>query len=1014
MTSGSGPRSDPKIATDAESNPNGQSKSRQGLPTLIKGSSYLFYPLQFQSLGLLPRVMAYNAIDQRGNDTPSPCSNASYTPSPPPHEHHEINRKLLPDDMDFDLPMRPSMTRVSSSASTPLRHPTPDLQSLQGAYLSNIERLEQSAERLSMGGSDIGEELRKIRSEQKRSESRRSSLINARSVEEASPAASRQFSYTHGSHASNSIAGINSVARSGGFSPEGYFPSPRGSIRSRSWSRRNSTKARSTSNGSRFAQMLDSPDVMTSPTNIVHDSIPSLPPPEPSAKVLRITNSDELPAIDTGDPLVTQDFLCVSPGPVPEDPPRASSADTYQQAQAAGLFSDFDGVHTTSQERPAVTPSPLDEVKPRQRESRLPSTARPQSYLEPLPGENMVYYPAPVPMMLNLPQKLSKNPTAPQRDKRRSQMLSGLDPDVRKSGAWLPNVVEGQDDGPMGDTGPIERIKDRRKTVGDLPPQLRASLFFDYPSAQQDVEMKGGSAVDTLDSILDASAFAPVSAFTDHPIVGRVGKEVYGRAPNDRRSSYMPTVEPESQKRRSSINLLKKRNSSSNLLDSVQKRNSSLLSLGFGKRKSSAPQVEEELGSPGPLAGPMPSEVTPLHDGNEVPESPGDVHVEFFDARSEIDGERVDEEFELTDSYSGAPTTLLAELQLRKAQQKQRNRTAATAFPDGMHSTLLELDAVAQIQKQSRTKKHTQLAWEDPNNQQPGTNDDDEDVPLGILYPSRKLNSDGRRGGHDDNRPLGLIARRDMEDNEPLSHRRARLRGEPPIHRTPSPYRNNAMNTFDSHQQAAPVDDDEDEGETLAQRLKRLKATKIPNNQKRDVSDDFASEIMSQFGGLDTQEKSALMDPKDEPQEETLAQRRARLQAEKSRNVSGESNGMTRPNVNKRRSMADLLQAHPAAGASSRVSSQNEKAPLPSSNAPKTPWTMQVQQRALSGEMPPPLRAINGNGMQHRVNSGGQPGIPNPLMFNANGPALTGLGDKGIGEVRNRDMIDRWRQSVMY
>ncbi|KAL8928970.1 MAG: hypothetical protein Q9172_000722 [Xanthocarpia lactea] len=930
----------------------------------------------------------------------------------------------MSNDMDFELPMRPSMTRMSSSASTPLRHPTPDLQSLQGAYLSNIERLEQSAERLSMGGSDIGEELRKIRTEQKRSESRRSSLINARSVEEeGSPAASRHFSYTHGSHASNSIAGVNSAARSGGFSPEGYFPSPRGSIHSTSWSRRNSTKARSASNGSRFAQVLDSQDELAPPTNISKSVTPILPPPEPPAKMLRVTNNNELPAIDTGEPLVPQDFLLASPEPDPENLPRASSADTYQQAQAAGLFSDFDGVHTTTQERPAVTPPPSDQGRRRQSSHRISSAGRPQSYLEPLPGENMVYYPAPVPMMLNLPQKLSKNPTAPQRNKRRSELLSGLDQDARKSGAWLPNVVEGLDDGPAEENEPLQKTQDRRRTVGDLPPQLRASLFFDYPSTQQDVEMKGGSAVETLDSILDASAFAPVSAFTDHPIVGRVGKEVYGRALNDRSSSYMPLVEAENQKRRSSINLLKKRNSGSNLLDNTQKRNSSLLGLGFGRRKSSAPQPEGELEDPEHLAGPIPSEVTPMHNGDDIPKSPADGHDEFFDAQSEIDGERADEESELIGSYSGAPTTLLAELQLRKEQQKQRNRTAATAFPNGMHSTLLELDAVAHIQKQARTKKHTQLAWEDRNLQHPGTNDDDdEDVPLGVLYPGRKPNLNGHRGAYDDNRPLGLIARRDMEDNEPLSHRRARLRGEPSIRRTPSPARNGTRYTLDQpgpqynrRQHVAAVDDDgDDEGETLAQRLKRLKSTNIPNNDKRNISDDFASEIMSQFGGLDAQEKPATTDVDNEPEEETLAQRRARLQAEKSRNVSGESNDITRPSVNKRRSMADLLQAHPAAGAGSRVSSGNGKVPLPSSSTPKTPWTMQVQQRALSGELPPPLPGIDGGSMNQRQGSGGQHGVPNPLMFNANGTTLKGLGDGGVGEVRNRDMIDRWRQSVLY
>ncbi|KAI4243079.1 MAG: hypothetical protein L6R40_003629 [Gallowayella cf. fulva] len=968
--------------------------------------------------------MAYNAID-----TATPSIDADDSPSPSPQPHRPSSDTiLLTDDMDFELPMRPSMTRVSSSASTPLRHPTPDLQSLQGAYLSNIERLEQSAEKLSMGGSDIGEELRKIRMEQKRSESRRSSLINARSVDEGSPAASRQFSYTHSSLPSNSIAGINSVARSGGFSPEGYFPSSRGSIRSGSWSRRNSTKARSASNGSRFAQMLDPQDEVASPANVANGSAPVHVLPGPPAKMLRVTNSDELPAIDSGEPFAANDFLRPSPEPVPEDLPRASSADTYQEAQAAGLFSDFDGVHTTTREHPTGSP-PNDEVRPRQASHRVSSAGRPQSYLEPLPGENMVYYPAPVPMMLNLPQKLSKNPTALQRDKRRSELLSGLDPSARKSGSWLPNVVEGQDDGPAERTEPLQRIRDRRRTVGDLPPQLRASLFFDHPSTQQDVEMKAGSAVETLDSILDASAFAPVSAFTDHPIAGRVGKEVYGRAPNDKRSSYMPLAQAEGDKRRSSINLLRKRNSSSNLLGHNQKRNSSLLSLGFGRRKSGAQQLEDELEDPGHLAGPMPSEVTPLRNGDEVPGSPEDAHEEFYDAQSEIDGERADQESELIGSYTGAPTTLLAELQLRKEQQKQRNRTAATAFPDGMHSTLLELDAVAQIQKQARTKKHTQLAWEDPDPQRAGAqDDDDEDVPLGVLYPGRKPNLNGQRGGYDDDdRPLGLIARRDMEDNEPLSHRRARLRGEPSIRTARSPERNNTMYTLDlpglqnNSSQQAVAEEDDDEGETLAQRLKRLKATKIPNNDRRNISDDFASEMMSQFGGLEEQKKPACTDADNEPEEESLAQRRARLQAEKSRNVSGESNGIAKPSVNKRRSMADLLQAHPAAGAGSRISSQNEKAPLPSSNTPKTPWTIQVQQRALSGEMhPPPLRGItsgahtNGIKANYEEGLGGQYGVPNPLMFNASGTAFDAAGEKGVGEVRNRDMIDRWRQSVLY
>ncbi|KAL8895444.1 MAG: hypothetical protein Q9207_008171 [Kuettlingeria erythrocarpa] len=948
--------------------------------------------------------------------------------------------------MDFEMPIRPSITRVSSTASTPLRHPTPDLQSLQGAYLNNIERLEQSAERLSMGGSDIGEELRKIRMEQKKSESRRSSFLNAHSIEEEAPSSVRQFSY--GPSASSSIAGINSLARSGGFSPEAYFASPRGSVRSGSWSRRNSTKARSASNCSRFAQMLDPKDLLASPIDAPTSLSPVMPPPEPSMGALRVTYNNSVAASSTGNIIETttppsttpEPTLQLTQGPAPADLSRPSSADTYRRAQVAGLFADFAGVHTATHEAPTDHASAEAEPRPRQSSNRISSAGRPQSYLEPIPGENMVYYPAPVPMMLNLPQKLSKQPQAPQMDKRRSKMLSGLDPNARKSAAWLPNTVEGED-GALAEEGESPRIKnDRRKTVGELPPQLRASLFFDYPSVQQDVEMKGGSAVETLDSILDASAFAPVSAFTDHPIAGRVGKEVYGRAPAERRLSYIPLAEPDTQSRRSSMNLLKKRNSSSNLLDDTQKRRSSLLSLGFGRRKSSAPQLEEGSGYPEYLAGPMPSEVSPLQHGDEVAEMEEDAEGGFFDAQSQLDGERADEESQLIGEYHGAPTTLLAELQLRKEQQKQRNRTAATAFPNGMHSTLLELDAVAQIQKQARTKKHTQLAWEDPNAQYAGLeNDDDEDVPLGVLFPGQKSKANGHRGAYDDNRPLGLIARREMEDNEPLSHRRARLRGEPSIRRTPSPDPRGNVNTLGppalqngSPQQLAGPDS-EDEGETLAQRLKRIRATRMPSNN-RTVSGDFTSEILSQFGGLEDQTSTPVLTTKnnvgpepEEAEEETLAQRRARLQAEKrqSRNVSDEStSGPTRPILNKRRSMADILQAHPAAGAGSRVLS-NGQAPLPSSNAPKTPWTMQVQQRALSGELPAALNgatgayprgqlplygngaAVNGNG---NGNVNGYHGVPNPLMFSGKGADRGG----GVPEVRNRDMIDRWRQSVLY
>lgn len=128
---------------------------------------------------------------------------------------------------------------------------------------------------------------------------------------------------------------------------------------------------------------------------------------------------------------------------------------------------------------------------------------------------------------------------------------------------------------------------------------------------------------------------------------------------------------------------------------------------------------------------------------------------------------------------------------------------------------------------------------------------------------------------------------------------------------------------------------DEEEGETLAQRVRRLKEASggtIGLPSARPVSGDFTSELMSQFGGdlLDTntkdkgkgkgKEKEISPSPGPE-EEETLGQRRKRLQAERSARAKEVGTQgpppeySETPQINKRRSMADILQAHPAAGA---------------------------------------------------------------------------------------------------
>lgn len=984
-------------------------KQRMNACTRATTHSYFISHAPIKTRSACP--MAYNAIAQGRHDAFSD-SNSSPTSSSPLDDYQYIASRPNSPDLDYSSQYSDPMDRprtVSREGSV-LRHPTPDLQSSQGAYIGNIARLEQSAERLSLS-SDNGEELRKMKMEQRRPDSRHSSILGSHIEEEGqSSMLQRQLSYGYGSHTSNSIIGTNNVARSGGFSPAAYFASPRSSVRSRSWSHHNSVNERSTSQGPRLTQVSE-PEQEGKPLDSPISSrlVAIAPQLEAPVNGLRVI-SDEEYNLDSVEIPHTQ---LEEPETVATTVKPRPSTDTFRQATT--LFADFDGVHVGQHPQ-----APVDAETPvnQRASSLLPVSTRPISYVEPTAGDNMVYYPAPVPMMLNLPKRLSKSPAAPQRDKRRSEMLDDLPEEVRKSTAWLPDTLANLDEGSRIEQTDIHLKERKRRTMAEMPSQLRASMFFDYPSSRQDVEVKGDSAVATLDSILDASAFAPVSAFTDHPIAGRVGPEVYGKAPAISRASGVPEDMQDVSKRRSAVNLSTKRNSNPNLLETMKKRNSSLMSLGthFGKKKSSAQQFEDAEEYLEVDAAKMDGEEAPLRpprlDGEDAAEE-SDLH-DAPDVTAEQDEQM--EEQEEVNNFNGQPTTLLAELQLRKQQQKQRNRQAATAFPNGMHSTLLQLDAVAQVQKDSRRQKHTMLAWEDPDAHLPGIeNENDEDVPLGVLFPGHKTIGTARSRNIDEDRPLGLIARRDLEDNEPLSHRRARLKGEEPLLD-----KHNGMHTLDLPRisegkiniNSEPEIDYE--GETLAQRIKRLKATKVPA-QPRPVSGDFASEVLSQLGGLSPSQQPAEKeeaDPRTTTRtpdiEETLGQRRKRLQKEgnKIRNVSDNSNNtQIRPPNNKRHTMASVLSAHPAAGAGTRsLSSEIIFAPAPKTR--NTPWAINQTRKASMGPMRGLHLASGLGGLDggfEDAYSNGAGNHPHPLMQQP--PEV---------DAKQRDMIDRWRQSVHY
>ncbi|EXJ81848.1 hypothetical protein A1O1_07913 [Capronia coronata CBS 617.96] len=839
----------------------------------------------------------------------------------------------------------PPMRTASISRHLPLNHPTPDMHALQGAMVKNVERLEESAERLSMTSS-LEDELNKMRQDQKRLERQSSapaSLNNA-----LGPSLQRQISA--GSW-SNSIIGVNQAARFGGYSPSGYITSPTGSIRSGPWSHQQHLE-RHSSKGSGRKPSLPEPLLEGRPLEFTSDL-------DASAAVLSMHGAAIASHTPTSD--IAND----------ERPATSASNDTYRQAQSA--FHDFDGVHYGS----GVSQEPLGSMSRQISLTHPPRARDSKAFREAQPGEQMIYYPAPVPVMLNLPQRLSK-PNLSEREKRRLQALSGIPDQMRNSAAWLSNS-----NGPnaQGERTPL-----------NLPPQLRASAFFEYPSVTEDLKLKNGSAVQTLDSILDAAAYAPVSAFTDHPIAGQLGNEVYG--PDDSPRKSRQPLDEKGKKRRTSLSrMLRTRRSSTGLSGSglrrVKSRGSKVVS--GGDEYVSGDELDEAA------AESIASDDEPGQ--NEVKE----------DAPS---------------GFSAAPTTLLAELQMRKEQQKQRNRTAADAFPNGMRSTLLELDAVAQLQQKSRKTKHVTLAWED-HEQADKQNFDDEDVPLGLLFPEKD------RATHVNvHRPIGLLERREMEDNEPLSHRRARLRGEP-LESVKSETRSH----IDETTRAPFIDDvpglsggevpDIDE-ETLAQRVARLRLEK-----EKGTGGQFAEEVASQLGL--SIEPSAIQTSKTPDVEETLAQRRKRLKEEALR-ADGQSG--VRPRLGSMHSMAGILQAHPVVARSREVSAESKASDRLMSRA-QAP----LVQFGRDSNLPPAYfnphyafpGAVNwgyaqqtgvfangafGNGymngafngapipmqMQQAMNfypygHGNQPFIQDPMM----GPPL---------DPKQRAQIDRWRQSI--
>lgn len=627
------------------------------------------------------------------------------------------------------------------------------------------------------------------------------------------------------------------------------------------------------------------------------------------------------------------------------------------------LFKDFDGVHfdTDNPEAPGFPlrnqhfPPPPAHYQNRQSQAY----PRPQSHHSGSQA-SLVFYPAPVPAMLNLPPTLSKARPNNRNSRHLAAESIDLPANNRRSLAY-PSLIS-PDFPPEKDRrrsvavtgGGGDYPSPNRRSIANLPPALRASQFFDSQLPQVVPDLKEESAVATLDSILNASARAPAAAFTDHPSAG-------GSAPYANTNAHA--------------------RSRSTATQLGNYRNSVAFNVKLHPGESPRSSIDNE-------------EHQDHHHYYHQDEEEADSHLnqetgEYYDP-ARFSGVSDDFGAPSTDhSQQVLPTTLLAELESRKAQQRLRSRTAASAFPRGIRSTLLQLDAVAQVQQQHRRTKKTHLAWEEPDDG-PDEEERDDDVPLGLLF-AVPASTQKRR---DEEVPLGLLMKKEMEDAEPLSKRRERLRQQ---NGGPAPPRR--MLDVPGLGAAEGEEELEVEGETLRDRMKRLREKQQFGSGTLDI------DILTDKERDERRQQEVVAKPE---VEETLAQRRRRLQREREEEVNTatlkrESMALQQE-VKSRRNMADILHVRPMGMAARPAGFYSGGA-----NGSHTQLHQGYGQ---------PQQGYGQGGMNMGMGGYGMAG-PGLIGRGAGPMGAMGMGGgmMGIGEApldpKQMEMVERWRASVM-
>ncbi|EWC44079.1 hypothetical protein DRE_07214 [Drechslerella stenobrocha 248] len=356
----------------------------------------------------------------------------------------------------------------------------------------------------------------------------------------------------------------------------------------------------------------------------------------------------------------------------PEMPPAShAGAGAGAGAGADGdPFDGFDGVHFARNPR-------LSEVPPRAGvEMPVSNPPKEQPILDADRGGELVYYPAPVPVMLNLPPKLSN--TRGQNQSKASQ---------------------------------VEAPRAMRESLTPL----RRSLGLKASHSKADVSSM-------FDNILDATVASPVLSVVSHSVTSIKGPINSGHGRSASKFSMAP---PRIGDQPTAPHPLGQTLAAPETGDGAQPHAAANVQTLPIVESSAIERESAVLGHDGVVDAATDSRSRASY----YP------HSSYSDKEDGVEGEeRESQGGEEEDDAQFVPATLLAELESRKNQQRARTNKFAIAGDAQQAPTLLERDALAEVKHQARKRGPVNLAWQADQN---AVEEEEDDVPLGLLFANK-------------------------------------------------------------------------------------------------------------------------------------------------------------------------------------------------------------------------------------------------------------------------------------